>query len=156
MIFQDMELISTPARHFSGRGLTRNKTLWSSFVLKADDYRIFIGGDSGYDAAFKTIGEKYGPFDLALLECGQYNTMWPYIHMAPEQTIQASVDLRAEVLLPVHWGKFTLALHPWREPIERATKKAEEMGVEVTTPLIGQSVLIGKSVPQTKWWESIR
>ena len=155
MIFPDIELISTPARHFSGRGLTRNKTLWSSFVMKTNDYRIFLGGDSGYDNSFKIIGDKFGPFDLALLECGQYNTMWPYIHMMPEQTVQASIDLRAAVLMPVHWGKFTLALHPWREPIERAMKMANALGVFVTTPLIGEPVLLGAQFPRTPWWTFI-
>ena len=120
-----IEVIATPARHFSGRGLIRNKTLWASFVLRSDDYRIFIGGDSGYDDSFKEIGNKYGPFDIAMLESGQYDIQWPYVHMMPEETVQASIDLQAKVLMPVHWAKFTLALHPWKEPIERLTVKAK-------------------------------
>ncbi len=82
---------------------------------------------------FKTIGDKFGPFDLALLECGQYNEKWPDIHMQPENTVQAGVDLKTKVLMPVHWGKFKLALHPWREPINRSTHRAHELGVSVTT-----------------------
>ena len=112
-----IELTATPARHFSGRGFKRNQSLWTSFVLHTDHHHLFLGGDSGYDPAFKKIGEEFGPFDLAILECGQYNEQWPFIHMTPEQTVQAAIDLKAKILLPVHWGKFTLSLHPWYEPI---------------------------------------
>lgn len=151
-ILPGIDLISTPARHFSGRGLTRNKTQWSSFVLKTNEYSLFLGGDSGYDEAFKSIGQAYGPFDLAILECGQYNTMWPQIHMMPEQTVQASADLRAKVLLPVHWGKFTLSLHPWMEPIERALKHARSLNMTVTTPMIGEPLPLSRLLPQASWW----
>ncbi|HET9052587.1 MAG TPA: MBL fold metallo-hydrolase, partial [Cyclobacteriaceae bacterium] len=102
-----LEVIATPARHFSGRGFKRNQTLWSSFVLRTDSITLFAGGDSGYDSAFSVIGEKYGPFNLALLECGQYNTMWPNIHMLPEDVARAAADLKAKVFMPVHWSKFT-------------------------------------------------
>jgi L-ascorbate metabolism protein UlaG (beta-lactamase superfamily) len=152
-IFQGVELVSTPARHFSGRGLSRDKTLWTSYVLRTSSHRIFIGGDSGYDSTFSVIGEKYGPFDIALLECGQYDVKWPLIHMMPEETVQASRDLRADVLLPVHWGKFTLSVHPWKEPIERALRQAEKLNVRVTTPRIGEPVILGGAVPDGRWWE---
>ena len=147
-----VELIATPARHFSGRGFTRDKTLWASYVLKTADHRIFIGGDSGYDDVFKIIGEKYGPFDIAMLECGQYDPQWPYIHMMPEETVQASVDLRAKVLLPVHWGKFTLALHPWNDPIKRASIHAATLDVAITTPVIGEPVVLDGALPKEAWW----
>ena len=151
-IFPDMMLTAAPARHFSGRGIRRGKTLWSSFILKTADHNLFLGGDSGYDTHFKEIGQKYGPFDIAILESGQYNPGWKNIHMMPEETVQASIDLNANVLLPVHWGKFTLSLHPWNEPIQRLTKKAAEMNVKVTTPIIGQQVILGKSYPAEVWW----
>ncbi len=154
-ILPGIDLIATPARHFSGRSLTRNKTLWASFVLKTKEHNLFLGGDSGYDAAFKTIGDNYGPFDLAILECGQYNTMWPNIHMMPEETVQASADLRSKVLLPVHWGKFTLSLHPWREPIERALKKAQSLNMSVATPMIGEPLTLDQPLPQTNWWNGL-
>jgi L-ascorbate metabolism protein UlaG (beta-lactamase superfamily) len=150
------EIIATPARHFSGRGSKRNQTLWSSFVLKTDSTSIYIGGDSGYDSAFTTIGDKYGPFDLALLENGQYNTLWPNIHMMPEEVAQAALDLKANVFMPVHWSKFTLALHRWKDPIERTTKAAERLGVTVTTPMIGEPVLLGSELPNRKWWEGLK
>ncbi|WP_145716786.1 MBL fold metallo-hydrolase [Chitinophaga japonensis] len=149
----DMQLTATPARHFSGRGLRRATSLWASYVLQMPGYTIFIGGDSGYDTHFRDIGEKYGPFDLAILECGQYNASWPYIHMFPEQTLQAAEDLQAKALLPVHWGKFALANHPWNEPIRRLTSAASGSGITVTTPLIGEPVVLGHSYPQQQWWE---
>jgi L-ascorbate metabolism protein UlaG (beta-lactamase superfamily) len=152
-ILPGFELTATPARHFSGRGFSRDKTLWASYVLKSDKYKIFIGGDSGYDNAFKEIGEKFGPFDIAMLECGQYDLKWPNIHMMPEETVQASIDLNAKVLLPVHWGKFTLGLHPWKEPIERALKYARPRNVKVTTPKIGEPIVFDSPLPVQEWWK---
>lgn len=148
----NVQVICTPARHFSGRGFTNNKTLWASFVVKVGGKSIFIGGDSGYDDSFKKIGDAYGPFDIAMLECGQYDVQWPFIHMMPEETVQASIDLGAKVLLPVHWGKFTLALHPWKDPIERAVAKANSLDAKVTTPKIGEPIVFGKPLPSSKWW----
>lgn len=148
-----LELIAAPARHFSGRGLKRAQTLWSSFILKSKSHTIYIGGDSGYDTHFKTIGEKYGPFDLVILEAGQYNTMWPFIHMMPEETVQAAIDLKAKAMLPVHWGKFSLAMHEWNEPVKRVLAKAKESGVGVITPRIGEALTIGKEFSGSNWWE---
>jgi L-ascorbate metabolism protein UlaG (beta-lactamase superfamily) len=148
-----MELTATPARHFSGRGLVRGGSLWCSFVLKlGNDLSIFLGGDSGYEQHFRQIGEKYGPFDLAILECGQYNEGWPHIHMMPEQTAQAAVDLQTKLLLPVHWAKFTLANHAWNEPVQRLRKAAASMGLAVTTPMIGEPVPLRGPYPQSDWW----
>lgn len=151
-----LKFISAPARHFSGRTFVRAKTLWASFILKANGSSIYIGADSGYDTHFKKIGEQHGPFDIAILESGQYYQEWKAIHMMPEETVQASIDLKAKVLLPVHWGKFSLAFHPWNEPIERVLKKAEELNVTVTTPLIGEPVTLNSVVPAQKWWRNVR
>lgn len=151
---ENINLTATAARHFSGRGFVRNKTLWSSFILKTQSYNLFLGGDSGFDFHFKEIGDKSGPFDLAILECGQYNSAWPFIHMMPEQTVQAAIDLQAKILLPVHWGKFSLALHPWKEPIERALSAATLQNLKVTTPMIGEPVIVGESYPGKQWWNS--
>ncbi len=147
-----MEITATPARHFSGRSFKRNQSLWSSFVLKTEVHSIFIGGDSGYDGAFKTIGEQFGPFDLAILECGQYNVQWPFIHMMPEEAAQACIDLKAKAFMPVHWGKFTLALHAWNDPVERALKKADELNVVMTTPMIGELLMLDNARPLKRWW----
>jgi L-ascorbate metabolism protein UlaG (beta-lactamase superfamily) len=146
-------LTATPARHFSGRGLKRAGSLWASFVLNVHGVKIFLGGDSGYDSHFKTIGDRYGPFDIAMLECGQYNELWPNIHMMPEETVQAAMDLRAAVLMPVHWGKFTLANHAWNEPVERAVAAAAALGWRITVPKIGEPVRLGEELPLAPWWK---
>lgn len=149
----NVKITATPARHFSGRSFARGRTLWSSFVLDLPGYRIFLGGDSGYDKTFKELGEKFGPFDLAMLECGQYNPSWPNIHLFPEEVVTAGQDLRAKAILPVHWGKFALAYHSWTEPVERFTKRAQEVGFPYTTPKIGEPVVLGNVLPKSEWWK---
>jgi len=151
--WEGLTLTAAPARHFSGRGFKRGGTLWSSFVLKGREHSLYLGGDSGYEAHFGEIGERFGPFEFAILECGQYGKHWPYIHMMPEQTVQAALDLRAAVLMPVHWGKFTLALHPWDEPVRRVVKAAEEKGLPLSTPMIGQPFEVGGRYPVVHWWD---
>lgn len=147
-------LTAAPARHFSGRGVKRGGSLWASFVLQLNGHKIYIGGDSGYDVHFKEIGRKYGPFDLAVLETGQYNPDWRYIHMSPEEAVQAAGDLGAEVILPVHWSKFALAYHAWDEPVVRAVKAAAEQGIKITTPRIGEPVILHGDTPDQHWWEN--
>jgi len=152
-IQKDIKIVSTPSRHFSGRGLNdRNETLWTSWVIKSQKHSLYFGGDSGYSPSFKEIGEKYGPFDLTMLECGAYNEAWPYIHMLPEETVQAHLDLQGKVLLPIHWAQFNLSLHPWTEPIERLLKKARLEKINVTTPKIGGSFKVNGPLPQNDWW----
>jgi L-ascorbate metabolism protein UlaG (beta-lactamase superfamily) len=145
-------LLAAPARHFSGRTFKRNQTLWSSFVLKVPEHTIYLGGDSGYDFHFKEIGNKYGPFDLAILECGQYNEFWKYIHMMPEETVQAAIDLKASALMPVHWAKFTLSLHDWNESINRATAESKKKNLPLVVPRIGEKVILGSAGTQNDWW----
>ncbi|MCF0043376.1 MBL fold metallo-hydrolase [Dyadobacter fanqingshengii] len=145
----------TPGRHFSGRALSRNKAIWVSFALQTPTMKIFIGGDSGYDKHFKTIGEKFGPFDLALLECGQYNEAWKYIHMMPEETVTAAHELKATKLMPVHWSKFSLALHDWNEPIQRASIEARKQNMPLVTPMIGQKVNLKGENVFTEWWKEV-
>jgi L-ascorbate metabolism protein UlaG (beta-lactamase superfamily) len=146
-------LTATPARHFSGRTFKRNQTLWSSFVLQTKDHSLFLGGDSGYGAHFKSIGDRYGPFDLAVLECGQYGRNWPYIHMFPEQTVEAALDLRVKMLLPVHWCKFVLSVHDWNDPICRVVRAAGDKGLPLATPRIGEPFQIGAAPAHRVWWE---
>lgn len=153
IIAPDINLAATPARHFSGRGITRNKTLWASYVLQLHHYKLFLGGDSGYDAQFQKMGARFGPFDLAILESGQYGQDWPYIHMLPEETVQAAVDLKAKVLLPVHWGKFVLALHPWNEPIKRIMAAAATQNMKVVTPKIGDIYRFNTESTFKNWWD---
>lgn len=155
LTFGDFKFNAVPARHFSGRGLKRNQSIWISLVLTTLKKRIYIGGDSGYDTFFKTTGELFGPFDLAILECGQYNKNWKYIHMMPEQTVQAAKDLNAKVLMPVHWGKFPLALHDWDEPIIRAEKSASSENVNLAHPMIGEPLYFNDLTTTKKWWKGI-
>jgi L-ascorbate metabolism protein UlaG (beta-lactamase superfamily) len=147
---------TTTSRHFSGRGLSRNKALWLSFVLQTPVKTIFIGGDGGYDTHFKDIGEEFGPFDLVILENGQYNKKWKSIHMFPEQVLQAALDLKARQLFPVHSGKFTLAEHPWNEPLSEITRLNKSEDLLLATPMIGESVILSDSLQTfTKWWEGV-
>ncbi|WP_324677441.1 MBL fold metallo-hydrolase [Hymenobacter sp. GOD-10R] len=150
-----LTLISTPSRHFSGRGLgNRNSTLWTSWVVRASRTRLFYTGDGGYGTHFAEIGRQYGPFDLALVECGQYDDDWAEIHMKPEQSVQAALDVRARVMLPVHWGAFTEARHAWNESVRRATAAATaHPNLQLTTPYLGQPVVLGAPLPQKRWWE---
>lgn len=146
----------TPTRHFSGRGLKRNQTLWASFVIKSPSQNIYIGGDSGYDTHFKEIGDKYGPFDLAILENGQYNENWKYIHMLPGEQFKAASDLGAKTIFPVHSGKFTLANHDWDEPLAKIIASTQS-DFKVITPKIGEKVDFNDSTQVfDQWWESVR
>ncbi|HMT28337.1 MAG TPA: MBL fold metallo-hydrolase, partial [Bacteroidia bacterium] len=147
-----IKLTATPARHFSGRLIKRAQTLWSSFVLQSKEYQLFLGGDSGYGDHFVEIGKRFGGFDIALLECGQYNTKWPMIHMLPEETVQANIDLRSKMLLPVHWGKFALAFHSWNEPALRVVKRAQQLNIEYSIPKIGERVVVGENGKIEEWW----
>jgi len=146
---------TTPARHFSGRGFKRNQSLWMSYVLQTPSKKLFLGGDSGYDTHFKTIGNQHGPFDLVLLECGQYNEYWKYIHMMPEQTVQAAIDLQAAHLMPVHWSKFSLSLHAWDEPISRAIAAGQQQNIQMITPMIGQAVNLNSLNNHPHWWKGL-
>jgi L-ascorbate metabolism protein UlaG (beta-lactamase superfamily) len=143
-------------RHFSGRSFKRNRAVWTAFVLQTPSFKLFLGGDSGYDHHFKTIGQEHGPFDLAILECGQYNEYWKYIHMMPEEVVAAAQDLQAKRLMPVHYAKFDLSVHAWDEPVIRVTNEAERLGVPVATPMIGEKVSLSNTHQTfTKWWEGI-
>ena len=145
----------TAARHFSGRGFKRNGSLWASFVFTTPGMKIYLGGDSGYDTHFAETGAKYGPFDLVILEDGQYNKSWKYIHMLPEEVVQAAIDLNAHMLLPVHWGKFSLSLHDWDEPIKRVVAESKQRGVQLLHPMIGQVLDLNQPGVQEEWWVNL-
>lgn len=150
--FPGFTLTAVPARHFSGRGFVRDRSLWTSFACKTPTMHIYLGGDSGFDAHFAEIGKQYGPFDLAILECGQYNSAWRYIHMLPEEVVQAAMDLNAAKILPVHWAKFSLGLHAWDEPIERITAEAARLHMPLLHPMIGEKVPLKEQKNYQKWW----
>lgn len=152
-----VKLACTPARHYSGRGLfSQNGGLWCSWVITTPEKRVYFSGDSGYGPHFKEIGDKYGPFDLTLMECGQYDDRWWDIHMLPEQTVRAHLDVKGNVLLPIHWGTFALAMHSWYDPIRRLSLEARLRGVSLATPKIGEPVRIGGSeYPTEVWWPAV-
>lgn len=148
-----IELHFMPARHFSGRGLSTNNTLWTSYVLLTPSKKIFIGGDSGYDTHFSDMGKRYGEFDLAMLENGQYNEAWRYIHTMPEEVLQASRDLNAKRMFPVHSGKFALGSHPWYEPLKEVTELNKKYNQNIITPMIGEVVNIDdEGQVFERWW----
>jgi L-ascorbate metabolism protein UlaG (beta-lactamase superfamily) len=151
---QKLMIAATPAQHFSGRGITdRNKTLWASWVIKSPLHNLFFSGDSGYFGGFKQIGDKYGPFDMTFVECGAYGEGWPKVHMFPEQTVRAHLDLKGGVLHPIHWGTFNLALHPWYEPMERLTAAANLKNIKIATPIVGETTVYDMKIPTARWWE---
>jgi L-ascorbate metabolism protein UlaG (beta-lactamase superfamily) len=149
----DIEFVCTPARHFSGRGpFDRNRTLWSGWALRSPAGRVWLSGDGGMQPAFADIGERLGPFDLSLVEVGAYDRAWADIHLGPDQAVQAHVAARGGVLLPVHWGTFNLALHPWTEPVERTLTVADSAGVTVAVPRPGERVYAADPGPIAHWW----
>lgn len=153
--FKSLKLVCTPAQHFSGRKMgNQPSTLWSSWVIQSENENIFFSGDGGYAEHFKEIGKKYGEFDLALMECGQYNKLWHEIHCLPEETAQAGIDVRAKRIIPIHWAGFKLALHEWTDPIERVSKKAKELGLPIIAPRIGEIMVVSDTTKvYEKWWE---
>lgn len=152
-----LTIAATPSQHFSGRGLfNRDSTLWASWAIIGKKRRVFFSGDSGYTEEFKEIGKKYGPFDITLMENGQYNEQWQDVHMLPEESLQAHIDLKGKVMLPIHWGAYNLSVHDWYEPVERLQKAAINKNVVIATPRIGGSVVYGKSIPVAKWWKGLK
>lgn len=149
--------VCAPARHFSGRGLADQfKTLWASWVIKTGRRRIYNSGDSGYGPHFKQIGAAHGPFDLAFIECGQYDPRWAAIHMMADEAVRAAGELGAGLMLPIHWGAFALAMHSWYDPVEKVAAEARKAGLAVTTPRLGEPVDIGGPAwPSDPWWKEV-
>lgn len=151
-----LTFVLTPTQHFSGRGLRDgNRTLWGSWVIIDGDKRVYFSGDSGYFKGFAEIGKRYGPFDLAMVETGAYNTQWPYVHMMPAQTVQAHVDLRGKWLLPIHNGTFDLAMHAWDDPFEQVLKFGGERGIRISTPMMGERIDINAPHEGERWWRNV-
>ncbi|KAE8753524.1 hydrolase [Paraburkholderia madseniana] len=147
---------ATPAQHFSGRSLfDGNSTLWASWVIVDDALRVFFSGDTGYFDGFKAIGERLGPFDVTLLETGAYDAQWPYVHMQPDETVQAHVDLRGRWLVPVHNGTFDLAMHRWQEPYERVIGLTAARGIPLSTPRMGERLDLASPHRGEKWWREV-
>ncbi|MDI2125841.1 MBL fold metallo-hydrolase [Yinghuangia seranimata] len=144
---------STAARHFSGRTLRRNDTLWGSWVIAGDAHKVFYAGDSGYFDGYARIGAEHGPFDLTLMPIGAYSENWPDIHMNPEEAVNAHLDLGGELLLPVHWATFNLAFHAWTEPVNRLWGEAKARDVRIAVPRPGDRVDVADAPQLSAWWE---
>ena len=151
----NVEIIATPAQHFSGRGLLDgDQTLWASWVIRSENHSVYFSGDTGYFPGFKEIGEKYGPFNYAFMECGAYNELWRDIHMMPEDTMQAFKDVKGEVLVPIHNGTFDLSTHAWFDPFEQIQSLAQQNNVPLLTPVMGEVVMGTQQMNLAKgWWE---
>lgn len=149
----ELTLVCTPARHFSGRSLRRNSTLWASWAIVGPVHRAFFGGDTGYTKSFAEIGSDQGPFDLTLMPVGAYHPAWPDIHMNPEEAVRAHLDVtESGLLVPIHWATFRLAPHPWAEPVQRLLAAADPASVQVAVPKPGQRV-DRESPVVDPWWE---
>ncbi|MBL6279490.1 MBL fold metallo-hydrolase [Micromonospora fiedleri] len=151
----DLEITCAAAQHFSGRGLRRNGTLWSSWVVAGRQRRVYYTGDSGYFAGYAEIGAAYGPFDMTLIQIGAYDHAWASIHMFPEEAVAAHVDLRGGLLVPVHWATFNLALHDWSEPVDRLWAEAKARDVRLAVPRPGERVTVDDPPSVDGWWQAI-
>ncbi|QIM63800.1 multidrug transporter [Pasteurellaceae bacterium Orientalotternb1] len=153
----ELNITSVPAWHNTGRsGLDRNKTLWAGYVFQTSSEKIYYSGDSAFGDGvhFREIGERFGSFDVAFVENGQYNTTWIDNHMLPEQTAEAVSLVRAKRFVPVHWAAYALSIHPWSEPVERSIPLVEQAGISVMTPKIGQ--VFDQNTQTDKWWRDVK
>ncbi|MGB0523983.1 MAG: MBL fold metallo-hydrolase [Flammeovirgaceae bacterium] len=154
--YEGLKLVAAPSRHFSGRGFTdRDATQWASWCIIGEHQRLYFSGDGGYGDHFKTIGERFGPFDFAMLECGQYNPAWGEIHMSPEESAQAGLDVKAKLAMPIHWGAFKLAVHTWVDPIDRFKAAGDEKGLKYIHPYIGERIELGSPYQNEEWWANL-
>lgn len=154
-MIEEIALTYTPSRHFSGRGLSdRTKSLWGGFAFLTDTFKVYWSGDGGEGPHFKEIGEKLGPFHWAFMEDGQYNALWHAIHMYPEESVKAGIEAKAEILTPVHWAGFPLALHHWKDPIERFVKAADACDQAIHVPQLGEIVHMNSEKHYKDWWKA--
>lgn len=150
-----LSLTAAPAQHFSGRGFRRNTTLWCSWVIAGSRERVFYTGDTGYAPHFAAIGQRYGPFDVTLVQVGAYNDAWPDVHMTPEQGVAAHLDAGGGLMIGVHWGTFVLAPHPWAGPAQRLAAEAARRGVQVAVPKPGQRIDVARPPALDDWWTTV-
>jgi L-ascorbate metabolism protein UlaG (beta-lactamase superfamily) len=150
-----LEFIATAARHFSGRTFARDRTLWGSWVIAGGSRRVFYSGDSGYFDGYAEIGEAHGPFDVTLIQVGAYDRAWPNVHMFPEEAVTAHLDLRGDLLIPVHWATFNLALHSWAEPVDRLWREAKARDVRLAIPRPGERIAVDDPPPVDGWWQTV-
>lgn len=146
-----------PTHHSSGRSLKQSKTLWVSFLIVRPDFKVFYSGDGGYDQIYKEIGEQFGPIDFVMMECGQYNPAWQSVHKLPEEVKQATIEVKAKRMMPVHHSKFKLARHPWDEPLKLMTEYAKGAPYTLATPKIGEVVYMNQPEQSfEQWWLTVK
>ena len=153
----EVRAVSTPARHFSGRFLSRDETLWTGWAFAGREHRVWYSGDTALTPEFAEIGARLGPFDFTFIESGAYDAAWADLHLGPEQAVAAHRMVQkgtGGVLVPVHWSLFDLALHGWTEPAERVRAAAERAGVSVAFPRPGESVT-PEAFPASPWWPAV-
>lgn len=149
-------IITESSHHDSGRGFTRGQSLWLSFFIQTNALNIYYSGDGGYTNNFKKIHTRYEPIDWAIMECGQYNKAWQSVHELPEEVVKATEELGAKNLLTVHHSKFTLANHPWDEPLKQISALSQAKPYRLATPMIGEVVQLKNNQQQFKqWWLGI-
>jgi len=153
----EVTLTATPAQHFSGRGLfDSNETLWASWVIRTPAVKLFFSGDTGYFGGFKSIGDRFGPFDMTFIEAGAYHRLWREVHMFPQDSVQAHLDLKGKVMVPIHNSSFDLALHAWHEPLNLTARFAEEVGVDIRYPRFGEVMRMIDPAPTPHWWTPLQ
>jgi L-ascorbate metabolism protein UlaG (beta-lactamase superfamily) len=155
---EHLRLTAVPARHFSGRSLMMGKqdqTLWAGWVIQGPEHRVYFSGDTGMFHGFEEIGERLGPFDATLIETGAYNTLWPDVHIGPEQAVRANRMLGGGLYIPIHWGTFELSMHAWTEPVERLLVAADAAGVPVAIPRPGESIEPEIPPARDRWWPDV-
>lgn len=150
---EHITLITLPARHSSGRSFKRNQTLWASWLIKSPRFTVYFGGDSGMFPGYKEFGELYGPIDITLLPIGAYDPMWPDIHLNPEEAVEAHIMLKGKMMIPIHWGTYNLAFHPWSEPADRLTAIGKEENITYIIPRAGEPVTPASVSIAGEWWK---
>jgi L-ascorbate metabolism protein UlaG (beta-lactamase superfamily) len=150
-----IRFVATPAQHFSGRGISNDSTLWTSWVIAGPRHRVFYSGDTGYFEGFAKIGEEHGPFDAALIQIGAYAPQWPDIHMTPEEGVAAHIDVQGGLLVPVHWATFSLAMHPWAEPADRVWREAKANDLALAVPKPGERLDVANPPAVDGWWQTL-
>lgn len=152
----DIKVVSTPARHYSGRFLIdKDLTFWCSWTLIGRENRIFFSGDTGMFPGFTEIGKRYGPFDVTFMKIGAYDEDWPDIHINPEEAVNAHQELRGKLIVPIHWGTFDLGYHSWYEPADRLVEASAAGKIKIATPRIGELVRVGNH-KNSLWWKKVR
>ena len=151
----DIELAACPARHFSGRSVFPNRTLWASWAVVGPDHRVFFSGDTGQMNLFEKVGERYGPFDVTFIKVGAYGRTWPDVHIGPNEAIVVNEMVRGQLMMPIHWGTFNLSYHGWTEPAERLIVAAERTGTRIVIPKVGQMFEPANPPAVERWWPDV-